>query len=301
MTQHDLGRHGTFARRPGLSIIDSQIHLWAAPDDVHRWPAESARNLARTAVQSSAAKPPMSADELVATLDATGVDGAILVPPVFAGDDNSPAIEAARAHPDRFRVMGRVPLEQDSGRRELDRWDTEPLVVGARLTFFWPQHQAALDRGEVEWLWEAAAARDIPIAVICPGRLGVIDDVAARHPALRIVVDHLGMDLELKDAAALAAIPQLLTLAARPNIAVKASTLPSYVTEPYPFPSLYEPIRSVVEAFGPRRVFWGSELTRLPVPYQQAVRHFTDALDFLSQSDLEWIMGRGIREWLGMP
>jgi predicted TIM-barrel fold metal-dependent hydrolase len=84
-------------------------------------------------------------------------------------------------------------------------------------------------------------------------------------------------------------------------VAVKASTLPSYVTDPYPFVSLREPIRQVFEAFGPERLFWGSEMTRLPVPYEQAVSHFTETLDFLTREDVEWVMGRGIRKWLNLP
>jgi hypothetical protein len=28
---------------------------------------------------------------------------------------------------------------------------------------------------------------------------------------------------------------------------------------------------------------------------------FTEELDFLSETDKEWIMGRGLAEWLGWP
>lgn len=85
------------------------------------------------------------------------------------------------------------------------------------------------------------------------------------------------------------------------NVAVKASALPCYVTEAHPFPSLHPHIRRVVENFGPRYVFCGTGLTRLPCPYRQAVALFTEGLDFLSEADKEWIMGRGIAEWLNWP
>jgi L-fuconolactonase len=70
------------------------------------------------------------------------------------------------------------------------------------------------------------------------------------------------------------------------------------VTDAHPFPSLHPHIRRIVEAFGPQRVFWGTDLTRLPCSYRQAVTLFADELDFLSAADKEWIMGRGIAEWL---
>jgi len=65
--------------------------------------------------------------------------------------------------------------------------------------------------------------------------------------------------------------------------------------------SLHAPIRRVVEAYGPHRVFWGTDLTRLRGSYRQAVTLFTEELDFLSDIDKTWIMGRGIAEWLGWP
>jgi hypothetical protein len=57
----------------------------------------------------------------------------------------------------------------------------------------------------------------------------------------------------------------------------------------------------VVEAFGPQRVFWGADLTRLPCPYRQAVSLFTEEREFLSDADKEWGMGCGIAEWLNWP
>jgi L-fuconolactonase len=80
-----------------------------------------------------------------------------------------------------------------------------------------------------------------------------------------------------------------------------SSALPCYVTEAYPFPRLHPHIRRVVETFGPERVFWGTDLTRLPCPYRQAVTSFAEELDFLSDADRDWVMGRGIAEWLNWP
>jgi hypothetical protein len=56
-----------------------------------------------------------------------------------------------------------------------------------------------------------------------------------------------------------------------------------------------------VEAYGPRWVFWDTDLSRLTCTYRQAVTLFTEELNFLSDDDKDWIMGRGIAEWLGWP
>ena len=103
------------------------------------------------------------------------------------------------------------------------------------------------------------------------------------------------------DAAAGA--DRMIALAGHPNVYVKVSALPCFSTAPYPFDNLREPLRRVIAAFGPRRSFWGSDITRVPATcsYRQVVTHFTEELDFLSADDLEWIMGRGLAECLGCP
>ena len=67
------------------------------------------------------------------------------------------------------------------------------------------------------------------------------------------MIDHLAIGTDLRDDAAFADLPALLALARHPNVAVKASALPCYSTEPYPFPRLHPYIRRVFDAFGPRR------------------------------------------------
>ena len=57
--------------------------------------------------------------------------------------------------------------------------------------------------------------------------------------------------------------------------------------------------RELVAAFGPRRVFWGTDLTRMPCSYYECISLFTHHMPWLSGEDLEWVMGRGVCEWLG--
>ena len=118
---------------------------------------------------------------------------------------------------------------------------------------------------------------------------------------LRLVIDHMGLGMGMKGKALEPAVDTLIEFAQMKNVAVKASALPCYATESYPFPSLHEHIYRVIEAFGPQRVFWGTDLSHLPCPYGQAVTLFTEELRDLSDDDKEWVMGRGLAEWLGWP
>jgi predicted TIM-barrel fold metal-dependent hydrolase len=84
-------------------------------------------------------------------------------------------------------------------------------------------------------------------------------------------------------------------------VAVKASGMPSLSNESYPFRDLHPHIRTLVEAFGPQRTFWGTDLTRMPCSYRECIDLFTKELPWLKGQDLEWVMGRGVCEWLGWP
>lgn len=270
-----------------MLIADAQVHIWAANTPDRAWPVSG---------RSEPHRPvPLSAADLLAEMDAAGVDRAVLVPPSWEGDRNDLALAACRQHPDRFAIMGR--FDPDSANSAmLATWRTQPGMLGMRFTL--RPHHAWLTDGSVDWLWQAAEDHSLPIMLSCPRLLPVIDRIAERHPRLRLVIDHLAL-IRTKDAPAFDDLPRLLALARRPNVAAKASALPCFSSQPYPYRNLHPYIRQVFDAFGPRRMFWGTDLTRLPCSYRQAVTMFTEELTFLSASDQEWVMGRGLCDWLG--
>jgi predicted TIM-barrel fold metal-dependent hydrolase len=169
-----------------------------------------------------------------------------------------------------------------------------------RLTFHRDADRPWLTDGTADWFWPEAEFHEIPVMVHAPERLSEIGEIAERYPDLRIIVDHMGFARETMDEKALPAVERMNALARHPNVFVKVSALPCFSSEPYPFKNLHEPLRRVIEAFGPRRSFWGSDITRVPATcsLRQVVTQFTEELDFLSPADLEWIMGRGLAECL---
>lgn len=275
-----------------MFIADAQVHVWGPDTKERPWPGGRAEP--QRAV-------PLGADELLAEMDAAGVDRAVLVPPSWEGDRNDVALAAAEAYPDRFAVMGRLDLADPLNAHYLEGWRDQPGMLGLRFTFRVPSQRVWLSDGTADWLWPEAERYGIPLMLYPPGQLDRIDRIAARYSGLRLVIDHCAIDTQQRDETALSHIAELLPLAKRPNVAVKASSLPAFVTEGYPYPSLREPIRRIVDAFGPQRTFWGTDLTRNPATYRQAITHFTEELDFLSDADKALIMGRAVCDWLGWP
>jgi predicted TIM-barrel fold metal-dependent hydrolase len=284
-------------RAPG-EVVDAQVHVWAAVRPDRPWAPGAESYAGGVANRSSAERPPLSPDELLAEMDAAGVARAVLVPPAFEGDRNDVVLDAARRHPHRFAAMGRLALSPPADPGLLACWLDQPGMLGVRLTFHWGAQREWLRDGTADWFWGAAEDAGVPVAVYPPGALPEIAAVAARHPGLRLIVDHFALPLEARDEDIPGVVDALVGLARLDNVAVKASALPSYTRDPYPFPRLHEPIRRVVEAFGPRRVFWGSEMSRLRCPYREAVALFTEGLAFLDGDDLAEVMGRGISRWL---
>src|SRR5207237_2061876 len=108
--------------------------------------------------------------------------------------------------------------------------------------------------------------------------------LAERYPGLKFIVDHMGAVRGRKGDAAFAKLPELLALARHPNVAVKATGGPGYAADEYPFASLDKPYRAIYDAFGPSRMFWGTDITRMPCSWKQCVSHFAERR-WLSEAD----------------
>lgn len=273
-----------------ILIVDAQVHIWAANTPERPWPA---RHEPHRPV-------PFGKDDLLREMNAAGVDRTVMVPAGWEGDRNDLALEAARLHPDRFAVMGRLDVEAPASRGLMTTWRRQPGMLGLRFTFRRTLFRRILAEGHADWLWAEAEQADVPIMVMIDSdQVHFMDRVAESHPGLRLVMDHLCLATGKKDEEAFAGLDKLLAMAKRPNVAVKASALPCYSTDRYPYRSLHGYIRQAYDAFGPRRLFWGSDLSRSPIPYRQHVTMFTEEIPWLTAEDKEWIMGRGVCEWLG--
>jgi len=274
-----------------MEIVDSQVHIWGADTPERPWRASGHMHVQRAT--------PVSAEEVLGWMDEGGISAAIIVPPSWEGDRNDLAIDAARKHPGRFAVMGRVDPDAPGLRQSLASWKKQPGMLGVRLALHTPELRQPFLEGHYDWMWEELERLGIPVMVLIHhAYMPMIDAIAAKHPRLRIVIDHLGLVNGEKDDVAFRGLDQLLSLGKRANVAVKSSALPCYTAEQYPYAGLQKHLKRVYDAFGNRRMFWGTDQTRSPVSYRQGVELFTRHTPFLAASDLEWIMGKGVREWL---
>lgn len=278
-----------------MLIADAQVHIWAADTPARPWPPQS----------PDLPKPhrdtPLSADDLLREMDAAGVDRAVLISPVFEGTRNDLVLAAARAHPHRFVVMGRIDPAQAAPAHWLDELRAAPQMRGLRFTFHRPPLRQWLTGEKLQPLWREAEALRLPVMMMVAEQdFAQVEKIAAAHPGLPIALDHMGLSHGTDDEA-FAAFDRVLALARLPNVCLKLSCLPHYTKDAYPFAALHPWLHQALEAFGARRLFWGSDLSRLPCSYRQCVSMFTEEMPWLGREDLELVMGRALCDWLGWP
>ncbi|MSP47112.1 MAG: amidohydrolase [Xanthobacteraceae bacterium] len=269
----------------GRTIVDAQAHLWLAESDDWKWVPGRKPQLPE----------PFTIEKLLPLMDEAGVDRVVIVPPSWPGDRNDYAIEAAKRYPNRFAVMGRIALDPKSAAL-LPKWKEQPGMKGIRLTFMREQ-AALLTSGSANWVWPAAEKTGLPVMFFAPGNIPKFASIAERHPALPLIVDHMSLTAEIaKEGRIAAAIDEVVKLAKYQNVSVKVSSTPNFSQEAYPFRDMTDHIKRCFDAFGPRRCYWGTDLTNsLPkATYRQRITQFTEELKFLSEEDKDWVMGKAI-------
>ena len=277
-----------------MMICDAQVHIWAANTAERPWPARAEPHRA-----------PLGQEELLAEMDRSGVHRVVLVPPSWEGDRNDVANEAARSHPDRFATMGRFDPDAPDAREAIKDWKKQPGMLGMRFTFHTPVLRQPLLDGKFDWVWGEMEKGGIAAMVLFHHEyMDLADRVAERYPGLRLVLDHVGLKSgkDVSEAENFATLDKVLALARRASVAAKVTAMPCYAgNKAYPFKSVHPHIRRVFDAFGPkcRAPLWGTDWSRLPCSYRQGVTMFTEEMPWLKGQDLEWVMGRGVCEWLG--
>ena len=270
-----------------MLTLDAQVHAYARNDPGRPWvgtlygPAE------------------VTGDQMVAAMDAVGVDGAVLVSPFsMYRYDASYALEVYAAHPNRFRLVKPVDPTDPAVVDTIADWARTTGTVGIRVFLRDNVSTDPADPG-INRVLATAAQYSLPVNLACTGRLDQAQQLAARNPNTRLVIDHLGLPQPHEPpppAAPFVDLPELLALAACNNIAVKISGACTLSREPFPYKDIWDPLGRVFDAFGFDRCMWGTDWTRAVglLTYEQGVEAFR-VTDRLSDSDRAALMGHTLQ------
>ncbi len=276
-----------------MLTIDAQVHAYEHDHPGRPW----------TAVL--AGPPAVTGDDMVAAMDAVGVDGAILVSPwTMYRYDESYALEVHAAHPGRFGLVKPVDPTDPAVVETIADWAAMNGTAGIRIML---SQGAASDPGDpgINRVLAAAADHALPVNLSCTGRLEQVAKLAARNPKTRLVVDHLGLKQPRVPPAPpepFAELPKLLKLAEFDNVAVKISGACTLSHEPFPYNDFWDPLARVFDAFGFNRCMWGTDWTRAVnlLTYEEGVASFR-LTDRLSDDDRADLMGRTLQRIYDWP
>jgi predicted TIM-barrel fold metal-dependent hydrolase len=275
-----------------MVTIDSQVHAYERNHPGRPW----------AAFLHGPAQ--VTGDDMVAAMDAVGVDGALLVSPyAMYRFDGSYALEVYAAHPGRFGLIKPFDTTDPGVAEKIADWAAKDGTVGVRIMLNRDLSTDAADPG-INRVLAAAARHSMPVNMLVWGRLEQAKQLAARNPDTSIVIDHLGLQQPFEPPAPaqpFANLPKVLELAAYKNVAIKISGACTLSHESFPYKDIWDPLGRIFDAFGFDHCMWGTDWTRAVglLTYKQGVEAFR-VTDRLSDSDRAALMGgtlKRIYDW----
>jgi predicted TIM-barrel fold metal-dependent hydrolase len=275
-----------------MLTIDAQVHAYERNHPGRPWHAVLT------------GPPEVTGDQMIAAMDAVGVDGAILVSAfTMYRYDASYAVAVQKRHPDRFAVVKPVDPANPAVAEVIADWKRTPGAVAARMLLVrGGLTEDAADPGLNRVLAEAARL-SLPLNLHIAGRLDQGIALIRRHPDTQVIIDHLGLVQPHEPPVPKepwAELPKVLTLAKLPNVAIKISGACTLSHEPFPYNDIWDPVCRVIDAFGIDRCLWGTDWTRAVkfLTYAQGVDAFR-ATDRISDSDKVKLMGGALARIYG--
>lgn len=268
--------------------IDAQVHAYERNHPGRPWAAT---------LHGPAA---VTGDDMVAAMDAVGVDAAILVS-VFTmyQFDPSYALEVYAKYPKRFRVIKPVDPSDPAVVDTIDAWAATKGTVAIRIMLNRGVSEDAADPG-INRVLAAAARHALPVNLLCWGRLEQAKALAARNPNTRLVIDHLGLQQPFEPPALpnpFGELAMVLSLAQHDNVVIKISGACTLSQQKFPYLDIWDPLARIFDAYGFERCMWGTDWTRAVelLTYQQGVDAFT-LTDRLSDTERTQLMGGSLQK-----
>ena len=164
-----------------MLTIDAQVHAYERDHPGRPWAAVLA------------GPSEVTGDDMVAAMNAVGVDGALLVS-VFTmyRYDASYAVEVRGAHPGRFGLIKPVDPNDPGVAETIADWAAADGTVAIRIMMTGEVSSDPDDPG-INRVLEAAARHSLPTNLLAWGRLEQVAKLAAKQPRTNLIIDHLGL------------------------------------------------------------------------------------------------------------
>lgn len=269
-------------------IVD--IHPHIISDDETRYPPAP---LFGTRSEWSKERP-TTVETLIAAMDAAGVAKAAVVhSSTTYGFDNSYVVDGCARYPQRLAAVGSVDVLQPDAPEHMRAWAARGLAglrlfTGGSTKEFDPSE---LDDPRAFPSWDLLAELGLPMCIQTgPVGLPQVSALARRFPRVAIILDHLGRP-DVLDGPPYANAQSLWDLAPLPNIYLKLTPrIFGDVAKGQASAATF--FARVVDAFGARRMAWGSNFPTSPGTLAEILATARAGLASLGEDDREWIFSK---------
>ena len=266
-------------------IIDTHLHVWS--DDFDRYPFAEGRTAAEGA----------PVELLNETMMKAGVDRAVIVQPIHYLYDNRYVADCLKRFPDRFEAIGLIDRHAPDAPDRLQRLVQEDGFSGLRIHLARPDDPAEWAAPDQDPIW--CRAEELGACFIVYGPAALLPAVApiiARFPNVKVILDHVG-GAPMDEDPPYPLLSNVLKMAEYPNVMVKLTPQPHKSKEPYPHRDTFPTFRRIYDAFGPRRLMWGTNFPGVlrGVGYLPALELFRTHMNLLTEEDKEWLFHKTAR------
>lgn len=273
--------------------VDGHQHFWRYTPAEYGWLGDSMRALRRDFLP----------EHLGIELEAGGVGGSIAVQAIQTLGETRFLLRQAHGSPFVLGVVGWVPLVDRRIREVLEELAPDPLLKGCRHVLQDEPDdgymlQAAFHRG-MRAVTHAGLVYEI---LVYERQLPRVLELVDRHPRQVFVLDHLGKP-QVRGGSLDRWRRLIRDLARRPRVFCKLSGLATEADwKRWTRADLLPYIEVAVEAFGPRRILFGSDwpMCLLATTYARWLRLVRDYADTLATGERERVLGGTAVEVYGL-
>ena len=263
-------------------IIDAHLHVWS--DNYERYPMADGRTDAG----------PGSTELLLETMETHSVDKAVIVQPIYYLYDNTYVIDSLKKYPGKFAAVGILDRHAPDTPEQLEILVKEHGFSGLRMHLGRPDDPAEWAAPDQDPIWRKAEEVGALFQSFGPAdKQPAIEPIVARYPGVKVVLDHIG-GAPTDEGGEAPLLGNVLKFAQYPNTYVKFTPQGHKSQEDYPFKDTHGAFHKIYDAFGPKRLMWGTDFPHVirDLGYGRALDLFREHMDFLSDEDKEWILGK---------
>jgi predicted TIM-barrel fold metal-dependent hydrolase len=269
--------------RHAPGYIDSHIHVWT--NDFQHYPISPQYKPQDMEVKT------FLVEDILRNTRPAGVNRVGLIQVRFYGFDNSYMLEAIRRSPTIFRGTAVIDWNGSHPDEEM-RTLAKQGVRGFRIRTDGVPVTKFLEGEGVEKMFRCGAKERLVVdLLLSPEYLPVVAKHCERFPETPVVIDHMAGVGGARPFVE-GDIQALCALAIYPEVKIKTSSFYGAGAKRPPHEDLIPFIRRLYDAFGPRRLMWGSDspYQLITETYEDSISLVRDRLSFLSVDDKQWIL-----------